>query len=183
MKLSVLTIASLLILFASCKSQTLGLYVGEIESGVKHLSNSTIELKDDNLFKLTYSMTSIESTIPSTQVTEIVGKFKKENDHLTLFPVSKIVNWLTFGRNPDTLNLNSNGARYTAIVVIDTSFGKIQTIKEPKPIEFHLTNKQYSQYIWNDQNCFIKYINADVSNDLKNYCSDIRLKFNTTSNK
>lgn len=183
MKLSILSIASSLILLSSCKSQILGLYVGEIDLGVKHLSNSTIELRDDNLFELTYSMTSLETTIPTTQITEIEGNFNKKNDHLILFPVSKKVNWLTYAKNPDTLNVNSNGARKSAMVVVDTSFGQIQTIKDPKPIKFNLTGKQNSQFIWNDESCFIKYINVHVSNDLIKYCSDIRLKFNSTRNK
>jgi hypothetical protein len=153
----------------------LGFYVGEIDSGVKHLSNSTIELRDNNLFELTNSLTSLESTIPSTQITEIEGKFNIENDHLILFPVSKKVNWLTYAKNPDTLNFNPYGSRKSAMVVVDTSFGQIQTIKEPKPIKFNLTSKQNSKYIWNDESCFVKYLNSESSNDLTNYCSELTI--------
>ena len=173
MKIAILTMVSSLILFVSCKSQISGLYVGEIDSGIKHLSNSTLKLKDDNQFELVNSMTSLESTIPSTTINEITGKFDKDNDYLILFPESKKINWLTYGENPDTVKLNSNGVRKSAFVVVDTIYGQIQIIEGAEPIRFKITNKENSKYIWNNETCFVKYLNTESSNDLMNYCSEL----------
>ncbi len=168
-----LILTSVLII-TSCTNNTLGLYVDELDSGVKHISQSTIKLSDNNKFELTHSFTSLEFTIPSTDIEEVEGSFKQEKDTLILFPVSIKRSYLRYGKNPDSLHMDTNGARRSELVVTDTIYGQIQLIIEPKPIIFNYTSRQNSRYIWNDESCFIKYLNSESSNDLINYCSEIK---------
>lgn len=158
----------------SCKKQWVGFYGSELDSGLKHLASSTLELKKDESFKLVYSMTSLESTTPSTRIVELKGKFGRTVDQIELMPDTKRVNSLSYGKNPDSLNFSHDGVRRSALVVIDTFYGQVQRIEESEPITLHLTSKSNSKYLWNDQNCFVKFDNPDVRYDLKNYCSEIR---------
>ncbi|HZV68671.1 MAG TPA: hypothetical protein VFG10_03975 [Saprospiraceae bacterium] len=167
-------ILNLLFIGISCKNQLAGIYAGELESGVKHLSSSLLELKTDKSFKLTYSTTSLESTVPSTSISEWNGRFEKNDDQIKLILETKKVNWLSYGKNPDSLNFSSAGGRRTALVVIDTFYGQVQPIENDKLIILNLASKLNSKYLWNEQNCFIKFNHSDVSHDLNNYCSEFR---------
>lgn len=157
----------------SCSKNWSGIYTNELNSGIKHISSTSLVLTSNNHFKLVQSTTSLEFQIPSTQISIQKGKYQKHKKQLYLLTETKQINWVSYGENPDTLKLNPKGVRKTALIAIDTSYGKIQLIKEPQTIKFNLTNKSNSIYIWNDQNCFCKFKNTETSNDLKNYCSEI----------
>jgi hypothetical protein len=175
MKLSLgIILLNLLFFGTSCKNQLAGVYAGEFESGLKHLSSSLLELKADNSFKLTYSITSLESIVPSTSISELKGKYEKNDDQIKLVLETRKLNWLSYGKNPDSLNFSTTGVRRTAIVVIDTFYGQVQPIEKDKLIILNLASKPNSKYLWNEQNCFIKFSTSDVSHDLNNYCSEFR---------
>lgn len=165
---------NLLFFGTSCKNQLAGVYAGESKSGLKHLSSSLLELNTDNSFKLTYSTILLYSTVPSTSISELKGKFKHNDDQIKLILETKKVNWLSYGKNPDSLNFSSAGARRTALVVIDTLYGQVQPIEKDQLIILNLASKSNSKYLWNEQNCFAKFKHSHKSQDLNNYCSEFR---------
>jgi hypothetical protein len=154
----------------------IGYYGGEAISSTKHLSYSALELRKDKTFKLISSSTSLESTIPSTNIHELEGQFENERGQLVILPERERIIWLSYGKNPDSLSFSSAGSRRSAVIVIDTLYGEIQKLNEAKPLIFNLASKPNSKYIWNEKNCFIKFDNSEVSNDLTNYCSEIIMK-------
>ena len=172
----IVLIITLLLVIASCKNQMTGFYAGTTESGIKHLTTSTLYLRKDKTFKLSCSTSSFESTIPSTGISDIEGKYKREKDQIKLLLQTKRGGWLSYGENPDTLNMNPAGARRTALIGTDTIYGPVKPIAKEDSIIFNITIKPNSKYLWNERNCFIKFDNPDVSKDLKNYCSEIRLE-------
>jgi len=163
-------------LISSCNSQTIGVCFGEVNSGLKHLSSSTLELKKGNTFKLANSTTSLEAVMPSTNIYEITGKFQKRKGEIILFPKEKRTSWLTYGKNPN--KTKTKGARNTRYIVVDTIYGQKQTLQTLDTLEFKFSIKPNSKYIWNDQNCYIKYDHTELSTDLTNYRSKIKGQIN-----
>lgn len=172
----IVSIFIIILVIASCKNQMAGFYAGTMESGIRHLPSSTLELRKDNTFKLSYSTSSFESTLPSTGISDIEGKYKRDKDQIKLLLQTQRGGWLSYGENPDTLNMNPAGARKTALIVTDTTYGQVEVIEKDELIIFKITTKPNSTYLWNEQHCFFKFENPDVSKDLRNYCSELRIE-------
>ena len=144
MNLKIIWLLNIVFLYGSCDSQSYGIYVGEVESGVTYLSNSTLELKKENTFKLTNSITSLEAKAPSTNITKISGKFKKLKGQIILFP-EKRRTYMLQQYAKTTNKTHKIGAINIADIVIDTIFNNPeQKVKSSAPILINITTEPNS---------------------------------------
>ena len=168
-----------IVIFISCvmpsnDNRLSGKYIGEVDSGVNHMSTSVLEFSNKFRFKQVRSTTSLENRTPSTIIYESEGKYQKEGDRIVLLQEYQRTNHLMYGENPNALNFDSLGVRKSALVVLDTIFGRRQMIDTPSEVHYKCSQKPNSKYIWNERECYLMYINTEKSKDSKNYCSELR---------
>lgn len=158
----------------SCQGRYCGRYVGEIKSKVKSISSSTIELGKDKQFILSTTSTYLGNPKPLAGNVELHGSYSIKRNEIILEPKSKRTNSIIYKRNLEEGKDKIIGSRQSAYKVTDTIFGQSLNLIDAEVIQFYLSKRKNSRYVWNKEDCFVKYDKTSTENDLKNYCMEVR---------